>query len=70
MKKKLIPMALMALAMGFTACSSDDTTANGSNGKPSFAEGGYVKMAINLPSTSAPVLPMTISTTVSPKSTR
>lgn len=52
MKKKLIPMALMALAMGFTACSSDDTTANGSNGKPSFAEGGYVKMAINLPSTS------------------
>lgn len=52
MKKKLIPMALMALAMGFTACSSDDTTANGSNGKPSYAEGGYVKMAINLPSTS------------------
>ena len=52
MKKKLIPMALMALAIGFTACSSDDTTANGSNGKPSYAEGGYVKMAINLPSTS------------------
>ncbi len=51
MKKKFIPMALMALAMGFTACSSDDTTANGGNGQPSFAEGGYVKMAINLPST-------------------
>ncbi len=53
MKKKFIPMALLALAMGFTACSSDDATADGSKGQPAFAEGGYVKLAINLPSTAS-----------------
>ncbi len=51
MKKKFFPVALMALAIGFNACSSDDVTVNANGGdKVSFAEGGYVKMAINMPS--------------------
>lgn len=51
MKKNFFPVALMALAIGFNACSSDDVTVNANGGdKVSFAEGGYVKMAINLPS--------------------
>ena len=51
MKKNFFPVALMALAIGFNACSSDDVTVNANGGdKVSFAEGGYVKMAINMPS--------------------
>lgn len=51
MKKIFFPVALMALAIGFNACSSDDVTVNANGGdKVSFAEGGYVKMAINMPS--------------------
>ncbi len=51
MKKNFFPVALMALAIGFNACSSDDVTVNANGGgKVPFAEGGYVKMAINLPS--------------------
>lgn len=52
MKKKFFPMALMAIAMGLNACSSDDPVVNagGGSGQASFADGGYVKMAINMPS--------------------
>lgn len=53
MKKNFFPVALMALAIGFNACSSDDVTvnANGSGLAP-FVEGGYAKVSINLPSSS------------------
>lgn len=50
MKKKFFPMALMAIAMGLNACSSDDPVVNAGGGNVPFAEGGYVKMAINMPS--------------------
>lgn len=51
MKKIFFPVALMALAIGFNACSSDDVTVNANGGGFSPAlEGGYVKMAINMPS--------------------
>lgn len=53
MKKKFFPVALMALAIGFNACSSDDVTVNANGGGlASFAEGGYAKVSINLPSRS------------------
>lgn len=45
-------MALMAIAMGLNACSSDDPVVNAGGGKAPFADGGYVKMAINMPSVS------------------
>lgn len=50
MKKNFFPMALMAIAMGLNACSSDDPVVNTGGGKAPFADGGYVKMAINMPS--------------------
>lgn len=50
MKKNFFPMALMAIAMGLNACSSDDPIVNADGGKAPFADGGYVKMAINMPS--------------------
>lgn len=50
MKKIFFPMALMAIAMGLNACSSDDPVVNAGGGNVPFAEGGYVKMAINMPS--------------------
>lgn len=50
MKKNFFPMALMAIAMGLNACSSDDPVVNAGGGNVPFAEGGYVKMAINMPS--------------------
>ena len=50
MKKKFFPMALMAIAMGLNACSSDDPVVNAGGGNVPFADGGYVKMAINMPS--------------------
>lgn len=43
-------MALMAIAMGLNACSGDDPVVNADGGKAPFADGGYVKMAINMPS--------------------
>lgn len=53
MKKKFFPVALMALAIGFNACSSDDVTVNANGGVSSPAiEGGYAKVSINLPSRS------------------
>lgn len=53
MKKNFFPMALMAIAMGLNACSSDDPVVNADGGKAPFADGGYVKMAINMPSVSS-----------------
>ena len=50
MKKNFFPMALMAIAMGLNACSSDDPVVNAGGGNVPYAEGGYVKMAINMPS--------------------
>ena len=50
MKKIFFPMALMAIAMGLNACSSDDPVVNAGGGNVPFADGGYVKMAINMPS--------------------
>lgn len=53
MKKNFFPVALMALAIGFNACSSDDVTVNANGGGFSPAlEGGYAKVSINLPSRS------------------
>lgn len=53
MKKNFFPVALMALAIGFNACSSDDVTVNANGGDFSPAlEGGYAKVSINLPSSS------------------
>lgn len=53
MKKNFFPVALMALAIGFNACSSDDVTVNANGGGFSPAlEGGYAKVSINLPSSS------------------
>lgn len=53
MKKNFFPVALMALAIGFNACSSDDVTVNANGGGFSSAlEGGYAKVSINLPSSS------------------
>ena len=47
--KKLIFPAVAALTMGLASCSSDNVTPNG-GGQPAFAEGGYAKVAIALPS--------------------
>ena len=53
MKKNFFPVALMALAIGFNACSSDDVTVNANGGGLApFVEGGYAKVSINLPSSS------------------
>lgn len=53
MKKNFFPVALMALAIGFNACSSDDVTVNANGGGSAPAiEGGYAKVSINLPSSS------------------
>lgn len=57
MKKNFFPVVLMALAIGFNACSSDDVTVNANggalDGNVAVLEGGYVKMAINMPSQSS-----------------
>lgn len=46
----LLPLAIATLALG--ACSSDEVeTAN--SGKANFADGGYMSLAINLPSTTS-----------------
>lgn len=46
--KKLFFPAMAALALGLASCSSDNVTPNG-GGQPAFAEGGYAKVAIALP---------------------
>ncbi len=47
MKKNFFPMALMAIAMGLNACSSDDPVVNAGGGKAPFADGGYVQYSVN-----------------------
>lgn len=47
--KKLIFPAVAALTLGLASCSSDNVTPNG-GGQSAFAEGGYAKVAIALPS--------------------
>lgn len=46
--KKLFFPAVAALALGLASCSSDNVTPDG-GGQPAFAEGGYAKVAIALP---------------------
>ena len=50
--KKLIFPAVPALALGLASCSSDEVNPGNGGGQPSFAQGGYAKVAINLPSQS------------------
>lgn len=54
MKKSFIPISLMALAIGLSACSSEELTPPNGGGNSPFANGGYIKMAINLPTNSSP----------------
>ena len=51
MKKIFFP-AMAAMALGLASCSSDSVTP-GNGGQPSFAEGGYAKVAIDLPTQSS-----------------
>lgn len=49
MKKQFgLPM-MLASALAFSACSSDDVAENGNGSLTDFTNGGYVKMAINMP---------------------
>lgn len=50
--KKLIFPAVAALTLGLASCSSDEVNPGNGGGQPSFAQGGYAKVAINLPSQS------------------
>lgn len=49
--KKLIFPAVAALAMGFASCSSDEVNPGNGGGTVNYAEGGYVRLSINMPST-------------------
>lgn len=40
---------MLASALAFSACSSDDVAENGNGSLTDFSNGGYVKLAINLP---------------------
>lgn len=40
---------MLASALAFSACSSDDVAENGNGSLTDFTNGGYVKMAINMP---------------------
>lgn len=52
--KKFYYLPLALAALGFTACSSDDAvTADEGTAAKALAEGGYMKVAVNLPSTTA-----------------
>ncbi len=49
MKKQFgLPLMLVS-ALAFSACSSDDVAENGNGSLTDFSNGGYVKLAINLP---------------------
>lgn len=48
--KKLIFPAVAALAMGFASCSSDEVNPGNGGGTVNYAEGGYVRLSINMPS--------------------
>lgn len=49
MKKQFGLPLMLASALAFSACSSDDVAENGNGALTDFSNGGYVKLAINLP---------------------
>lgn len=49
MKKQFGLPLMLASALAFSACSSDDVADNGNGSLTDFTNGGYVKMAINMP---------------------
>lgn len=49
MKKQFGLPLMLASALAFSACSSDDVAENGNGSLIDFTNGGYVKMAINMP---------------------
>lgn len=53
MKKQFGLPLMLASALAFSACSSDDVADNGSKDISALTNGGYVKMTINLPSRAA-----------------
>lgn len=53
MKKQLVLPLMLASALAFSACSSDDVAENGPKDIAALTDGGYVKMNIKLPSRSA-----------------
>lgn len=53
MKKQFGLPLMLASALAFSACSSDDVAENGSKDISALTNGGYVKMNIKLPSRSA-----------------
>lgn len=53
MKKQFGLPLMLASALAFSACSSDDVAENGPKDISALTNGGYVKMTINLPSRAA-----------------
>ena len=53
MKKQFGLPLMLASALAFSACSSDDVVENGNGSLTDFSNGGYVKLAINLPTVKA-----------------
>lgn len=53
MKKQFGLPLMLASALAFSACSSDDVAENGPKDIAALTDGGYVKMTINLPSRAA-----------------
>lgn len=53
MKKQFGLPLMLASALAFSACSSDDVAENGPKDIAALTNGGYVKMTINLPSRAA-----------------
>lgn len=48
--KKLIFPAVAALTLGLASCSSDEVNPGNGGGSVNYAEGGYVRLSINMPS--------------------
>lgn len=53
MKKQFGLPLMLASALAFSACNSDDVAENGPKDIAALTDGGYVKMSINLPSRAA-----------------
>jgi hypothetical protein len=53
MKKQFGLPLMLASALAFSACSSDDVADNGGKDISALTDGGYLKMSINLPSRAA-----------------
>ncbi len=53
MKKQFGLPLMLASALAFSACSSDDVVENGPKDISALTDGGYLKMSINLPSRAA-----------------